>query len=141
MCDCNSCCGNYAENSYWRDKQIKECEDKIKELEIELVKSQESVAMWRGNYAENRHWRDIRMKECEDKIKELETKLTKSQTSLAIWREKALYHAPVFSSYKPAEPIESETTFGDVAFVFFCIVLPWLMVIAVFFFGWNGVLR
>ena len=141
MCDCNSCCGNYAENSYWRDKQIKECEDKIKELKTELTKSQESVAMWKGNYAENRHWRDIRMNECEDKIKELETKLTKSQTSVAMWREKALYHAPVYRPYEPVEPIKPETTFIDILFTLLALVLPWLMVVGFFLFGWNGILR
>lgn len=141
MCNCNSCCGNYAESGYWRDKQMKEYEEKIKELEAELAKSQESAAMWRGNYAENRHWRDIRLKECEGKIEELEAELRKSQISLVLWREKALYRAPAYSSYKPAEPIKLETTFVDILFTFVAFGLPWLMMIASFLFGWDGILR
>ena len=47
MCNCNSCCGSYAENSYWRDKRTEEYEDKVKELETELRKSRASAMMWR----------------------------------------------------------------------------------------------
>ena len=46
-CNCNFCRGNYAENGYWKDKQMKECEDKIRELEAELRRSQTSLVAWR----------------------------------------------------------------------------------------------
>ena len=102
MCNCNFCCGNYAENGYWRDKQIKEYEDKIKELE---------------------------------------TKLSKCQANLVTWREKALYQAPAYSPYKPAEPIKGETTFIDILFILLAFIFPWVMIVGSFLFGWNGILR
>lgn len=102
MCNCNFCCGNYAESGYWRDKERKEYEDKIKELE---------------------------------------EKLSKSQENLFIWRQKALYQRPVFAPAEPVKPTETETTLVDILFILFGFVLPWIMVVGSFLFGWNGILR
>lgn len=101
-CNCNFCCGNYAENGYWKDKQMKECQDKIRELEAELAKS---------------------------------------RTSAMMWRERALYQAPVFKPYEPTKPTEPKTSFPDILFILLTFVLPWVMVVGSFLFGWNGILR
>lgn len=67
-----------------------------------------------------------------------EKELTETKMNLVSWRDRALYHAPSYSSYKPAEP---ETTFGDMVYFFFIVIFPWLVILGAFLFGWNGILR